>query len=187
MVRTKVTSAKQKEGHWQVTLQNTATKTTQMVSSKMVINAAGPWVGDAMTNCLRINSGDQVRLVRSSHIVTKKLYDHEKSYFFQGSYGRIIFAILYETDFTLIGTTDVEHEGPDVVPECSDEKKTTLSRLQALTLKSRLPKTTLYGPILAYAHFTMTARTLYLLRRVIMFLKRILSKELLCLIFLAER
>jgi glycerol-3-phosphate dehydrogenase len=47
--------------------------------------------------------------VRGSHIVTKKLFDHDKCYFFQGTDGRIIFAIPYETDFTLIGTTDKEH------------------------------------------------------------------------------
>jgi glycerol-3-phosphate dehydrogenase len=51
----------------------------------------------------------KVRLVRGSHIVTRKLYDHDKCYFFQGTDGRIIFAIPYETDFTLIGTTDQEH------------------------------------------------------------------------------
>jgi glycerol-3-phosphate dehydrogenase len=53
-----------------------------------------------------------VRLVRGSHIVTRKLFDHDKCYFFQGTDGRIIFAIPYETDFTLIGTTDAEHDDP---------------------------------------------------------------------------
>jgi glycerol-3-phosphate dehydrogenase len=50
--------------------------------------------------------------VRGSHIVTKKLYDHDKCYFFQGEDGRIIFAIPYEQDFTLIGTTDQDHKLP---------------------------------------------------------------------------
>jgi glycerol-3-phosphate dehydrogenase len=60
----------------------------------------------------RQNTPEKVRLVRGSHIVTKKLFDHDKCYFFQGTDGRIIFAIPYETDFTLIGTTDNEHKGP---------------------------------------------------------------------------
>ena len=66
---------------------------------------------------LRLDTAEGVRLVRGSHIVTKKLFDHPKCYFFQGEDGRIIFAIPYETDFTLIGTTDqprgMKFEGTD--------------------------------------------------------------------------
>ena len=52
-----------------------------------------------------------MRLVRGSHIVTRRLFDHDRCYFFQGTDGRIVFAIPYEQDFTLIGTTDVDHHG----------------------------------------------------------------------------
>jgi len=58
--------------------------------------------------------------VRGSHIVTRKLFDHDKAYFFQGGDGRIIFAIPYEQDFTLIGTTDQDHPDPETRPECSE-------------------------------------------------------------------
>ncbi len=61
--------------------------------------------------------------MRGSHIVTRRLYDHDKCYFFQGTDGRIIFAIPYETDFTLIGTTDAEHHDPDVAPECTPQER----------------------------------------------------------------
>ncbi|MEM9909750.1 MAG: glycerol-3-phosphate dehydrogenase, partial [Pseudomonadota bacterium] len=64
-----------------------------------------------------------VRLVRGSHIVTKRLYEHEKCYFFQGTDGRIIFAIPYETDFTLIGTTDADHSDASVEPHCTPEEQ----------------------------------------------------------------
>ncbi len=57
-------------------------------------------------NTARINSSEGVRLVRGSHIVTRKLFDHDKCYFFQGEDGRIIFDSLWYCDFTLIGTTD---------------------------------------------------------------------------------
>ena len=50
--------------------------------------------------------------MRGSHIVTRKLFDHDRAYIFQGGDGRIVFAIPYETDFTLIGTTDRDHDGP---------------------------------------------------------------------------
>ena len=53
-----------------------------------------------------------LRLVKGSHIVVRKLFDHDHAYIFQNPDKRIIFAIPYEGDFTLIGTTDVEHHGP---------------------------------------------------------------------------
>jgi glycerol-3-phosphate dehydrogenase len=89
----------------------------------MLVNAGGPWVGEIIQQKVRINSKEGVRLVRGSHIVTKKLFDHEKCYFFQGTDGRIIFAIPYETDFTLIGTTDAEHDDPSIAPECTPEEQ----------------------------------------------------------------
>ncbi len=61
--------------------------------------------------------------MRGSHIVTERLYGHDKCYFFQGTDGRIIFAIPYEQDFTLIGTTDVDHKDPSVKPQCTDGEK----------------------------------------------------------------
>jgi glycerol-3-phosphate dehydrogenase len=64
-----------------------------------------------------------VRLVRGSHIVVPRLYDHDKCYFFQGTDGRIIFAIPYETDFTLIGTTDKEHTDLTEKPCATEEEQ----------------------------------------------------------------
>ena len=55
--------------------------------------------------------------------MTKKLFDHDRCYFFQGTDGRIIFAIPYEQDFTLIGTTDQDHQGPPGSPTCTDEER----------------------------------------------------------------
>ena len=72
---------------------------------------------------IRINSSEAVRLVRGSHIVTRKLYDHDRCYFFQGTDGRIIFAIPYEQDFTLIGTTDKDHQGAPSDAVCTDEER----------------------------------------------------------------
>ena len=72
---------------------------------------------------VRLNTTEGIRLVRGSHIVTKKLYDHDKCYFFQGGDGRIIFAIPYEEDFTLIGTTDAEHEGDPLSAEATDAEQ----------------------------------------------------------------
>ena len=119
-VRTKVVSAERDGDAWIVTLEGERTGT---VRARMLVNASGPWVGDVIRGVVRSNARDGVRLVRGSHIVTRRLFDHAKSYFFQGADGRIIFAIPYETDFTLIGTTDAEHADPDEKPYCTPEEQ----------------------------------------------------------------
>jgi len=119
--RAEVTSASVDDGIWHVTVRTE--HETKTINAKMLVNAAGPWVGDVIHGKLRLNSREDVRLVRGSHIVTRKLYDHDKCYFFQGTDGRIIFAIPYEQDFTLIGTTDAEHDDPSRAPECTPEER----------------------------------------------------------------
>ncbi|WP_298917314.1 glycerol-3-phosphate dehydrogenase [uncultured Roseobacter sp.] len=123
LVRTKVISAARVDDHWEVTVEEGATAKQKVLKARMLVNAGGPWVGDIIQQKVRINSTEGVRLVRGSHIITRRLYDHEKCYFFQGTDGRIIFAIPYETDFTLIGTTDAEHENPDQKPECTPDER----------------------------------------------------------------
>ena len=128
--REKVISAEVEDGAWRVTLQHTGqhtgTEDTRTVEAKMVVNAAGPWVGDVLRGTLKSNQQGGVRLVRGSHIVTKRLFDHEKCYFFQGTDGRIIFAIPYETDFTLIGTTDADHPDASQTPHCTPQEQSYL-------------------------------------------------------------
>ena len=126
MVRTRVEAAKREGDHWAITLRDLSADTTETVHARMLVNAGGPWVGDIIHGKLGLKSNEGVRLVRGSHIVTKRLYEHDKCYFFQGTDGRIIFAIPYETDFTLIGTTDAEHHDPDVRPECTPEEQAYL-------------------------------------------------------------
>lgn len=123
MVRTKVESAAREGDLWVITLRDSDSGKSHVLRSRMLVNAGGPWVGDIIQQKVNIKSNEGVRLVRGSHIVTKRLYDHDKCYFFQGTDGRIIFAIPYETDFTLIGTTDAEHHDPDVKPECTPEER----------------------------------------------------------------
>ncbi|WP_108484177.1 glycerol-3-phosphate dehydrogenase [Oceaniglobus ichthyenteri] len=123
MVRTKVVSAQRDEGLWQITLEDCETTRQTVVQARGLVNAGGPWVENVIRNAVRINSSEGVRLVRGSHIVTKRLFDHDKAYFFQGEDGRIVFAIPYETDFTLIGTTDKDHgDDPNKPARCTDEE-----------------------------------------------------------------
>ncbi|MGR3714863.1 MAG: glycerol-3-phosphate dehydrogenase [Shimia sp.] len=120
--RTKVVSARRENGLWRVETENTDTSARSVSLARALVNAAGPWVADVIEGVMGQNSSAGVRLVRGSHIVTKRLFDHDRCYFFQGTDGRIIFAIPYQEDFTLIGTTDKEHDDADARPECTDEE-----------------------------------------------------------------
>ncbi|MEO6300932.1 MAG: glycerol-3-phosphate dehydrogenase, partial [Paracoccaceae bacterium] len=108
LTRTRVTDATRTGDHWTITTETAQGQQTH--HARALVNAAGPFV-QATMRLAHSTSTEGVRLVRGSHIVTRKLYDHDRCYFFQGTDGRIIFAIPYEQDFTLIGTTDQDHHG----------------------------------------------------------------------------
>jgi len=111
MTRSRVVSAKREGGLWSVDVEDGATGAVNTFKARMLINAAGPWVDVVLSNAVRKNSVHNVRLVQGSHIVVRKKFDDPRAYFFQNPDNRIIFAIPYETDFTLIGTTDSDFTG----------------------------------------------------------------------------
>jgi glycerol-3-phosphate dehydrogenase len=113
---------------WAVEVEDRETGARRMHRAKMLVNAGGPWVGKLLKGAIEVETREGVRLVRGSHIVTKRLYDHDRCYFFQGTDGRIIFAIPYESDFTLIGTTDADHPDPSQPAECTPEEQDYLCR-----------------------------------------------------------
>ncbi|MEM7057090.1 MAG: glycerol-3-phosphate dehydrogenase [Pseudomonadota bacterium] len=121
LTRTAFVSAEPDGDGWQVDLQDTETGGQRRINAKVLVNAAGPWVEEIARNRARLNTTEKIRLVRGSHIVVKKLFDHDRAYIFQHADGRVIFAIPYEQDFTLIGTTDADHEDLDKV-ECTQEE-----------------------------------------------------------------
>ncbi|MGD9865334.1 MAG: glycerol-3-phosphate dehydrogenase [Pseudodonghicola sp.] len=122
LTRTRVTGAERAADHWEITLRHADGRQERM-QARMLVNAAGPWVGEVLHDLLGLSAPGGVRLVRGSHIVTRRLYDHDKCYFFQGRDGRIIFSIPYEDDFTLIGTTDADHPDPDTPPVCTEAER----------------------------------------------------------------
>jgi glycerol-3-phosphate dehydrogenase len=121
LVGTRVVSAQRDGGLWRVATEGPDGQAEYR--ARALVNAGGPWVGEVLHDILHADTRAGVRLVRGSHIVTRRLYDHDRCYFFQGSDGRIIFAIPYEQDFTLIGTTDVDHRGPPEAAACSDAER----------------------------------------------------------------
>jgi glycerol-3-phosphate dehydrogenase len=122
LTRTKAVSAERNPDSWTVVLRDQISGGTERVRSRVVVNAAGPWAGTVLNSTLRLNTAAKVRLVQGSHIVVPRLYDHDRCYIFQNADGRIFFAIPYEQDFTLIGTTDRDYVGdPADVKASADE------------------------------------------------------------------
>ncbi len=111
LTRTRCTEAKRMNGLWQVTLASNRGAPMRKVKARALVNAAGPWVSSFIKDRLQQQSDSNVRLVKGSHIVVNKLFDHDSPYIFQNADGRIVFAIPYEGDYTLIGTTDQEYRG----------------------------------------------------------------------------
>ena len=109
--RAKVTSARRDNGHWNIRVEDLRSGQVEEVQARLIVNAAGPWIDHVLTQTVGQNNVHNVRLVQGSHIVVTKKFDDPRAYFFQNKDGRIIFAIPYEEDFTLIGTTDQDYEG----------------------------------------------------------------------------
>ena len=95
---------------WQLRLQGAGGESRE-VTARALVNAAGPWAAQFLAEHAHAPERKALRLVKGSHIVVRKLFEHDHAYIFQNPDKRIIFAIPYEGEFTLIGTTDVEHHG----------------------------------------------------------------------------
>ena len=109
--RTRVVAARRDRECWTITLEDTDTHEREEVRARLLVNAAGPWADKVLQGVEGDRQLHNVRLVQGSHIVVRRKFSDPRSYFFQNNDGRIIFAIPYEDDFTLIGTTDQDYEG----------------------------------------------------------------------------
>lgn len=106
-----------KDKLWLVTLSN-----KKIIKARSIINATGPWAGEFIQKAIRgVQARHALRLVKGSHIVVPKIFVHDSSYIFQNDDNRIIFAIPYENDFTLIGTTDENYKGDPSEASCVKE------------------------------------------------------------------
>ncbi|MFK0330169.1 glycerol-3-phosphate dehydrogenase [Rhizobium sp. NPDC090275] len=128
MPRTKVVSAHRENGVWAIETVDTVTGEKRHFQARMLVNAAGPWVDHVIRAAFGQNEARHVRLVQGSHIVVKKKFNDNRAYFFQNPDNRIIFAIPYEQDFTLIGTTDRDYKADPRDVRISDEETTYLCK-----------------------------------------------------------
>ncbi len=120
-------------------LKGRSTETRRTVKARHLINAAGPWVDDVLQRAVGRNTADNVRLVQGSHIVVRRLFDHDRCYMFQNADDRVVFAIPYEDDYTLIGTTDQDFDGDPQDIRISPQETSYL--LQSINTYLRSPVT----------------------------------------------
>ncbi len=109
--QTKCVDMQRTEGHWSVTLEDQITKKQKKINARIIINASGPWADKVLETLHATEHKKNIRLVQGSHIIVPRIYQHDRCYIFQNADDRIIFAIPYHDNFTLIGTTDHEYDG----------------------------------------------------------------------------
>ncbi len=119
--RSRVVSLVCQDGVWHLDVEG-VDGSVRTVHAKAVVNAAGPWVSEVLQGAARRQSRSQVRLVRGSHLVVPRLHHDDRGYLFQNADNRVIFVLPYEQDFSLIGTTDIDHDGSASEVAASEEE-----------------------------------------------------------------
>ncbi len=109
--RWRCADARRSASGWDVVLAHAGGE-SRTLRARALVNAAGPWAAQFLSDQAHAGARRSLRLIKGSHIVVRRLFEHDHAYIFQNPDKRIIFAIPYEDDYTLIGTTDVEHHGP---------------------------------------------------------------------------
>jgi glycerol-3-phosphate dehydrogenase len=108
---------------WHLTMEDQRDYRRFTIEARALVNAGGPWASEVITAIAGLNAPAPVRLVKGSHIVVDRLFDHDRAYIFQNSDGRVCFAIPFEHDFTLIGTTDEDFEGDPAAAAATEAEK----------------------------------------------------------------
>jgi glycerol-3-phosphate dehydrogenase len=121
-----------------VTLQDAA-GARRTVRARALVNAAGPWVGGVLASISGTRAPAPVRLVKGSHIVVPRIAGQECCYVFQHTDKRILFAIPYEHDFTLIGTTDEDYRGDPAAVRASSAEIDYLCRAASAYFRAPIP------------------------------------------------
>ena len=119
LTRTRCARLERRADHWVATLARADGRTLE-VQVRAVVNATGPWVDGFLDDATALPARTHPRQVKGSHIVVPKLFDHPFAYIFQGADGRVVFAIPYEGEYTLIGTTEMDYKGDLATPEIAE-------------------------------------------------------------------
>jgi glycerol-3-phosphate dehydrogenase len=118
--RTRLIAARRDRARWVATLLDRQSGRETLVRAKAIVNAAGPWVGAVLRAIDGQAEARPPRLVKGSHIIVPRRFEGDHAFIFQNPDGRILFAIPYEQDFTLIGTTDIPWTGDPAAPDIDE-------------------------------------------------------------------
>ncbi len=121
MTRTRCERLERRGERWLATLLLASGDTTT-VEARAVVNATGPWVDRFLDDRTPVPATHHPRQVKGSHIVVPRLFEHDYAYIFQAADGRIVFAIPYEQDYTLIGTTEMDYAGDLATPAIAESE-----------------------------------------------------------------
>ncbi|MBV8764281.1 MAG: glycerol-3-phosphate dehydrogenase [Hyphomicrobiales bacterium] len=135
---TRFVSARRSTDSWDVVLEDVRFGRAREVRARALVNAAGPWVAEVLGSRLGVTTSKKVRLIKGSHLVTRRLYEGEHAYILQNPDKRIVFTIPYQNDFTLIGTTDVAYDGEPHEVRISEDETRYLRESVALHLRSSI-------------------------------------------------
>lgn len=115
VTRARCASLTREGARWRATLIRADGRSVK-VTAKAVVNAAGPWVAQFLDEASPVKSRHHPRMIKGSHIVVSRLFEHDYAYFFQAPDGRVVFAIPFAVDYTLIGTTERDYTGDLATP-----------------------------------------------------------------------
>jgi glycerol-3-phosphate dehydrogenase len=127
--RTRVEKAVRENGLWVARIRNTRTGEESEIRARSMVNTTGPWSNEFLTSRAESSDSGRIRMVLGSHIIVPRLYDHPYSYILQNDDNRIVFAIPYEYDYTMIGTTDVDYQGDPANAACSQAEREYLCKI----------------------------------------------------------
>lgn len=137
--RTRCVSARRSKGLWHLHLER-RDGSLYSIRARALVNAAGPWVDRFLRDELRQKPPYGIRLIQGSHLVVPRLYDGEHAYILQNEDRRIVFAIPYLRQFTLIGTTDREYQGDPAKVSISEEETDYLLNVANAHFKRQLSR-----------------------------------------------
>ncbi|MEH2512070.1 glycerol-3-phosphate dehydrogenase [Nitrobacteraceae bacterium AZCC 1564] len=86
----------------------------EVVTARALVNATGPWSSTVAETVLHLPAVP-VRISRISQIVVKRLFGGDHVYVFQNDDQRVIYAIPFHEDFTLIGTATQTFKGDPAI------------------------------------------------------------------------
>lgn len=118
--RTRCLAAQSEGGLWRLQVRQMESGQGGEIRARVLANATGPWVNQFLQTVTGFQPRHRVRLDKGSHIVVPRLFAHDSAYLFQNADSRVVFAIPFERDFTLIGTTEQDYGGDPANVAISD-------------------------------------------------------------------